>query len=103
MPRSRSVALEGRLMDCCHGLPLHPLTYFISILSFLIIASIIPSKPYKESILFFFFVHNGIAAEKGVTNLGGTSLKTRLSEKVRIEQLGEVHLTQKATTNPVIL
>jgi hypothetical protein len=23
MPRSRSIALEGRLMDCCHGLPLH--------------------------------------------------------------------------------
>jgi hypothetical protein len=22
MPRSRSIALEGRLMDCCHGLPL---------------------------------------------------------------------------------
>jgi hypothetical protein len=23
MPRSRSIALEGRLMDCLHGLPLH--------------------------------------------------------------------------------
>ncbi len=27
MPRSRSIALEGRLMDCCHGLPLQSPLY----------------------------------------------------------------------------
>jgi hypothetical protein len=26
MPRSRSIALEGRLMDCLHGLPLQRMT-----------------------------------------------------------------------------
>jgi hypothetical protein len=27
MPRSRSIALEGRLMDCLHGLPLQSHNY----------------------------------------------------------------------------